>query len=426
MKIHANNELERRLLSSLLFGPEEVFAAVNDGLCSEAFFNLTNRSIWKAIAATAAEDRSTDIVSVWRRLSGLDGDSPTLSDFSNLDGLEPTSLRRSSLTSDVIGLWKQRRLQESLQKAQESASADADNWKSVWESTEPHLRLALSTSSDTHHRSLQSIADSASDYILNGDKRSSISSGLLTWDKEAGSPRSGELVIIAGRPGSGKTALAVQIALLNALHHGDTTAFFSLEMTAQEIIIRMAAHSAGRSSIFDPKSRAPHAKALGALKTLQIFDGVDSSTLSQIEARSRLIASNPAGLRLIVIDYLQLITPSPETRKDNRERQVAELSRRLKLLAIELSCPIFVLAQLNRESEKDSRRPRLSDLRESGAIEQDADRVWFLYPDSSQPNYMEDSAEIDIILYQAKCRNGTPGIVSNLKFLRPCSTFFKP
>jgi replicative DNA helicase len=119
-----------------------------------------------------------------------------------------------------------------------------------------------------------------------------------------------------------------------------------------------------------------------------------------------------------------LIAPPAETKRENRERQVAELSRRFKLLAGELKCPVVLLAQINRESEKEQRRPRLSDLRESGAIEQDADRVWFLYqPEDQNMSGDESAGEVRVALYQIKCRNGRPGIQTILNFNRPLFTF---
>jgi replicative DNA helicase len=427
---HHNSELESRLLSCCLWGPEQVFAASRDGLCAEAFHDLRHRSTWNALTICAAEDRSTEISVLWRRLSGMTGDGLSLSpmELSDLYNLEPTSLRQKSLLSDVLGLWRQRRLCQELKAALEKGQANAGNWTEVWESVEPHLRAAQSVTESNNGDSLISMAEAAEKLILHGDRRAAIKSGIESWDNAAGSPRAGELIVIAGRPGTGKTALALQMALTNARRSTEATAFFSLEMSGQELVVRMAAHACGRPGMFEPKNRAPHAREIGRMRNLQIYEGRDSASVSQIESRARLLAAHPSGLGLVVIDYLQLVSPPPETRRDNRERQVAEMSRRFKLLAQELQCPVVLLAQLNRESEKDQRRPRMSDLRESGAIEQDADRIWFLYtetPAGAMPP-PEDAAEIPVNLYQAKCRNGQPGIVSTLRFTRPIFTFTKP
>lgn len=425
---HHNPELERRLLSCAMFSPEDVFIAAREGLCSDAFYIGAHRTLWNALTLCAAEDRSTDVAVVWRRLAGLTGDGFTLSpvELSNLYGLEATSARLQALVGDILGLWRQRRLCTALHASLEQAEANAPTWEDVWESVEPHLRAAQTVTEDHRAAGLAEMAKAANEQILNGDRRATVKSGIDTWDHAAGCPRAGELVILAGRPGTGKSALAVQMALLNARQNTESTAIFSLEMTGEELVIRMAAHLAGRDGMFEPRKRAPFALEVGQLRSLQIYEGRDAHSIAQIEARARLLAAHPSGLRLVVVDYLQLVAPPPETRKENRERQVAEMSRRFKLLAQALECPVVVLAQLNRDPERDQRRPRMSDLRESGAIEQDADRIWFLYTDTNGDTPPpEDAAMIPVNLYQAKCRNGQPGIVSTLNFMRPTFTFTK-
>ncbi len=168
------------------------------------------------------------------------------------------------------------------------------------------------------------------------------------------------------------------------------------------------------------------ASGLGTQSTLRIFEAEDAGSIAEIEAQCRLLAAAPSGIGCVVVDYLQLVTPPADTKREPREQQVAAMSRRFKLMARAIRCPVFLIAQLNRESERDQRRPRLSDLRESGSIEQDADRVWFLYrpqPRAGDPLPSEDVSEIEVALYQAKCRNGPAGIEAVLKFNRPLFSF---
>lgn len=425
---HHNPALERSLLSCCLYGVDEVLACTRDGLIAEAFWDSSNRKLWGALVLCAIEDRSTAIEVIWRRLAGLTGDGIPLSadQLARLYDLEPTTLRRQALLADVLGLWRQRRLVGALRAATEAASANAPHWLDVWEATEPHLRAAQQTADQSTEDTLASMADRAAQLIEHGDTRRTVATGIDLWDREAGCPRAGELIVIAARPGLGKTALALQISLRSTESAG-TTAFFSLEMSGDELVARMAAHRAGRPGCFDSKLRAQEARRIGGIRNLTLLDGRHANTIAQIEARCRLMASHPAGIRMIVIDYLQLVAPPADLRRESRERQVAEMSRRFKLLALALDCPVLLLAQLNRESEKEQRRPRMSDLRESGAIEQDADRLWFLYQEAkdSDPQQSEDAAEIPVRLYQAKCRNGTPGIVASLRFMRPTFTFSK-
>jgi replicative DNA helicase len=211
---------------------------------------------------------------------------------------------------------------------------------------------------------------------------------------------------------------------------GQPVAFFSLEMSAEELVDRFSVRRAGRDGIGNDRRAnvaiASQIEAVGKLKALHIYEAEDAGTIAQIEANCRLLAASPSGLGAVVVDYLQLVTPPADTKREVREQQVAAMSRRFKLLARAIGCPVFLCAQLNRESEKDERRPRLSDLRESGAIEQDADRVWFLYRPKIAPNQLpasEDAAEIDVALYQAKCRNGPGGIEAVLRFNRPTFNF---
>jgi len=414
-----NSELEQRLLSALFFGAEEVNAAVSDGLVAEAFYVPANRALFEALRACAAEDRSTEIEVVWRRLTGLSGDGAgvRIAEIARVQGLEPTSLRRQSLTVDVLGLWRQRRLLDALAAAREAALTPAASFVDVWEAAEPHLRAASDVMQDNRRRKFSEIAEAAAKSILSPDPRKQVPTPFPVWDRAATAPRGGQMIVIAGRPGTGKTALAVEIA--DFIAAGDRiVAFVSLEMSGEELITRIALQRGGADCAgTHPKSRAALAakiQEVGRMRSLQLFEVKDAVRLEQIEASARLLASAPRGLSAIFVDYLQLVQPPADSRRDIREQQVAQMSRRLKLLALSLDVPVFVLAQLNRESEKDDRKPRLSDLRESGAIEQDADRVWFLYAKDNDPT---------VFLYQAKCRNGPAGIEAPFTFNRPIFKF---
>ncbi len=206
--------------------------------------------------------------------------------------------------------------------------------------------------------------------------------GLADIDRQInGGLTDGQLAIVGGRPGSGKSILTAQIAATFARRQ-EPALIVSLEMTRSEI--------AGRLAKTIPRDE---------LRRLPIHIVDTTSNIDRIAGLIRL-AHRRDGIRLVVLDYLQLAESSD--RKANRERQVAEVSRTLKRLAMDLQIPVIAACQLNRESTKDNRRPRLSDLRESGAIEQDADIVGLLHrPDGDSPS--------EVII--AKNRNGAPGIV---------------
>lgn len=207
--------------------------------------------------------------------------------------------------------------------------------------------------------------------------------GLGSINGRIGAFLGGELIVLAARPGMGKTALAMQIAL-SAASVGQPVLFVSLEMQQTELVMRILTGEAGvDSKPFRTQAETPEAvDAIDAVAReiagypLRVFDSRGSQvTTDRIRAMGRLIKA-AGGLGLIVVDYLQLVNPSDK--RLPRQEQIAEMTRSLKNLTKELDCPILCLAQLNREAEK-ADRPQLSHLRESGAIEQDADAVLFLH-----------------------------------------------
>jgi replicative DNA helicase len=323
----------------------------------------------------------------------------------------------------VVGLAQNRLLSTALSRAEEIANADAASWEEKYSRVTPFLRAAMDCTVETKIRNLADYVEEAKKAVTATQKHG-IHGPFPGWVRLAGAMMPGELVVLAARPGLGKTALALQFAADTA-RKGATVAFFSLEMTGMEVALRLATQHAG-VPLHGPKEHVTALEGIhGLAARLHVYESTDAGTMEKIEARCRLLHAGKDGLGLVVIDYLQLITPPPESRRDHRERQVADMSRQLKLLAQSLGCPVMLLAQLNRESEKAGRRPQLADLRESGSIEQDADRVWFLYqppPPSNQP--LDQAADrITVEVIQAKARNGPPWVVGDLIFYRPAVTF---
>ncbi|MBU4371530.1 MAG: replicative DNA helicase [Proteobacteria bacterium] len=238
------------------------------------------------------------------------------------------------------------------------------------------------------------------------DKLDDLTSGL----------QNSELIIIAGRPSMGKTALALNIAQYAALEMDVPVAIFSLEMAREQLAIRMLAAEARvdsqrlRKGFLGETDWPKLTTAAGRLSDAPIYiDDTPAITVIEMKAKSRRLKAE-AGLGLIVLDYLQLMRGSAY--KDSREQEISEISRSLKALAKELTLPVIALSQLNRKVEdRTNRRPQMADLRESGAIEQDADVIAFIYRDEvynrSEDNPDKGIAEITI----GKQRNGPTGIV---------------
>jgi len=262
---------------------------------------------------------------------------------------------------------------------------------------------------------------------------SGLATGFVDLDKMTDGLHGGEMIIVAARPSMGKTSLAMNIAEHVALELNLPVAVFSLEMSASSLILRMLCSLArvNMRSIRDgfmsesdfPKLMSASGRLAGA--KLFIDDSAGLSIL-QLRARARRMAQQH-GIKLFVIDYLQLLNSTARRAQENRQQEIADISSGIKALAKELDVPILVLSQLNRELEKDkSRKPRLSDLRESGSIEQDADLVGLLYRpnagDDEDGAAQEESDGIPINFLIAKQRNGPTGDV-NLTFLKPYTRF---
>jgi replicative DNA helicase len=262
---------------------------------------------------------------------------------------------------------------------------------------------------------------------------SGIASGFADLDKMTDGFHGGEMIVIAARPSMGKTSLAMNIAEHVALELKLPVAVFSLEMSAESLVLRMMCSLARvnlraiRDGFMSEADFPKLNSAAGRLAGAKLFiDATAGLSILQLRARARRLAQQH-GIKLFVVDYLQLLHSTARRSQENRQQEIAEISSGLKALAKELNVPVIVLSQLNRELEKDkSRKPRLSDLRESGAIEQDADLVGLLYkPNSGDDDdgaAAEESDGLAVNFLIAKQRNGPTGDV-NLTFLKPYTRF---
>jgi len=252
-----------------------------------------------------------------------------------------------------------------------------------------------------------------------------LETGFTDFDRMTSGLQKGELIIIAARPSMGKTALAINIAQNAAVRHKAIVAIFSLEMSKESLLRRMLASQASvdqqkiQKGFFGRAEQEQLQEALSLLVESHIFiDDSAASTIAEMRAKARRLKQNNGGLDLIMIDYLQLMSATmPGASKrgfENRVQEVSAISRGLKAMAKELQVPVIALSQLSRSNEKrDDKRPMLSDLRESGSIEQDADVVAFIHRESyynrKEDLSAEEKAEAEIII--AKQRNGPTGIV---------------
>jgi replicative DNA helicase len=256
------------------------------------------------------------------------------------------------------------------------------------------------------------------DDIAAGRIEPGLSTGLADLDNMLDGLQPGQLIIVAGRPGSGKSTLAMDIARYNAIKRAESTLFVSLEMLRRDLTLRVMCAEGGIMLARMKKRGERSAYDLRAI--VQAMDRIESSplylhaepstTIAAIRAHAKRLHATQ-GLRLLVVDYLQLLSSGKKS--ESRQQEVAEFSRGLKLLAMELEIPVIALSQLNRSSDQRAdKRPALSDLRESGAIEQDADTVIMVH----RPDDTSDTAELIL----AKNRGGPTGTVEVFAQLNMC------
>jgi replicative DNA helicase len=260
-----------------------------------------------------------------------------------------------------------------------------------------------------------------------------IGTGFPDLDRVTDGLHGGEMVVIAARPSMGKTSLAMNIVEHVVLQQKLPVGVFSLEMTAEALVLRVLCSHAKvnlrniREGFMSEHDFPKLTGAAGKLSNAPLFiDDTPGLSILQLRAKARRLWQQH-GVKLFVIDYIQLLHSTARRSQENRQQEIADISSGIKALAKELNVPVIVLSQLNRELEKDkSRKPRLSDLRESGAIEQDADLVGLLYKPSGgeddEGGAVEEQDGLPVNLLIAKQRNGPTGDV-NLTFLKSYTRF---
>ncbi|MCO4088602.1 MAG: replicative DNA helicase [Limnohabitans sp.] len=255
-----------------------------------------------------------------------------------------------------------------------------------------------------------------------------VPTGFYDLDRMTSGLQPGDMVVLAARPSMGKTAFAINIAEHVALNEGLPVAVFSMEMGASQLAVRVVG-SIGRidqghlrTGKLSDDEWPRLTEAIEKLRTVSLhIDETPGLTPSELRANARRLARQCGKLGLIVVDYLQLMSGSGNSVGDNRATELGEISRGLKMLAKELQCPVIALSQLNRSVEqRTDKRPMMSDLRESGAIEQDADIIMFIYRDDYYNKDSKDPGVAEIII--GKQRNGPTGTV-RLTFLKNLTRF---
>jgi replicative DNA helicase len=291
----------------------------------------------------------------------------------------------------------------------------------------------VETTSNTMKELVRQAITTIEDYHQRQGTLTGLGTGFLDFDRMTSGMHGGEMIVIAARPSMGKTSLAMNIAESVAIDQRQPVGVFSLEMTAESLVLRMLCSRSRvnlrniRDGFLAERDFPKLTGAAGKLAGAPLFiDDTPGLSILQLRAKARRMWQQH-GIKLFVIDYLQLLH-STARRAENRQQEIADISNGVKSLAKELKVPVIVLSQLNREMEKDkNRRPRMSDLRESGAIEQDADLVGLLYKPNSNDDEENsgggaDHEAVPVTLFIAKQRNGPTGDVA-LTFLKAYTRF---
>ncbi|MFI4869512.1 MAG: replicative DNA helicase [Steroidobacterales bacterium] len=415
-------EAEQSVLGALLID-KTAWDQVADVLTTEDFYRADHRLIYEALGELVTAGQAADVVTVSEQLErrGRLTDAGGLAYLGTLAGDTPTAANARSYAQIVRERALLRRLIEAGREIASSVFSDdglsardlVDRAEGlVFEIAEQGLRTgpgAVRVSA-----LLPPLIDKIDEWHSHPDKLRGLATGFTDFDHKTGGLRPGDLIIVAGRPSMGKTTLAVNMAEYAAVSPDSkaSVAIFSMEMPAEQLVTRMLASighvplNSIRSGRISDDDWVRITAATSQLSEARIFiDESPGLTPTDLRARARRL-KREHGLDLVVVDYLQLMQV-PGT-KENRATEIAEISRGLKALAKELAVPVIALSQLNRAVEqRNEKKPVMSDLRESGSLEQDADMILLIYRDEvyDKNTTKKGMAEIDL----AKHRNGETG-----------------
>jgi replicative DNA helicase len=422
----ASVEAEKTILGAILLD-NAAHSEAAEKLDSEDFSLDSHRRIFLRMSDLMNEQRAVDIVTLSHELAKYK-EIESVGGVAYLASLTE-GLPRRPVIEEYIRIVKDKALLRKLMgicsMAIARAADQSESALDVLGAAEAQL-MEVSEKGLTHgFQSLDQIVQHSFGSIDNLYKQSREVTGLATdfidLDRMTSGFQKDELIIIAARPSMGKTAFAINIAQNAAVNHGSIVAVFSLEMSKESLLRRMLASQAWvdqrklQTGFLGREDQEKLQKALGQLVETKMFiDDTAGISLSEMRAKSRRLKQTHGGLDLIVVDYLQLMSATvPSSGKknyENRTQEVSAISRGLKALAKELHVPVIALSQLSRAgANRDDKRPMLSDLRESGSIEQDADVVAFIHREAYYNHNKEEMSEAErakseIII--AKQRNG--------------------
>jgi replicative DNA helicase len=430
-------EAESSVLGGLLLD-NGAWDRMGDLLTDADFYRYEHRLIFSAIGGLVNATKPADVITVYEQLQAQ-GKADEIGGLSYLNSLaqyvpsagnirryaeivrERSILRKLVAASDEIATQAFNTQGKAVDKILDEAEQKIFNIGEEGSRMKQGFQ-AMDTLVVQLLDRVQEMADNPNDIT-------GVPTGFYDLDRMTSGMQAGDLIILAARPSMGKTSLAINIAEHVALHEGLPVAVFSMEMGASQLAVRIVG-SIGRidqthlrTGKLTDDEWPRLTEAIEKLRNVQLhIDETPGLTVSELRANARRLARQCGGkLGLIVVDYLQLMSVSSGMSDENRATAVGEISRGLKMLAKELGCPVIALSQLSRGVEsRTDKRPMMSDLRESGAIEQDADVIMFIYRDDYYNKDSKEPGVSEIII--SKQRNGPTGTVK-LAFIKPLTKF---
>jgi len=405
----------------------------------ETFYDLRHQSIYQLLSEMYDRKDAIDLITVQQRLKDTN-QLEAVGGLAYLSGLQDAVPSAANLVYYIEIVREKHVLRRMLSACTGVVSRVYEHEGEVDSLLDEVERDILRISEDretTTIRPMKDLVRGAIDMIQEFHQRAGGLTGLATgftdFDKMTSGLHGGEMVVIAARPSMGKTSLVMNIAEHIVINERQPVGVFSLEMTSESLVMRMLCSLArvnGRSIREGFMAEQDFKKLTGAAakmaKSPLFIDDTPGLSILQLRARARRMWQQN-GIKLFIIDYLQLMHSTSRKAQDNRQQEISDISNGVKALAKELNVPVIVLSQLNRELEKDkNRKPRLSDLRESGAIEQDADLVGLLYKPADDEEDVGDTRQpveshpVNILI--AKQRNGPTGDV-RLTFFKSFTRF---
>jgi len=424
-------EAERSVLGAMLIEKEAIAKAI-DFLKKESFYSEAHQMIFQAIVDMYDKNKAVDFVTVAEELKKAKllkevGGATYLSNLIN-------SVATAANVEYYARIVQEKAVLRNLIRA--ATQIVTDSYTDVKEVSEILDQAEQSIFNITQSKvqpgfipiseMVQGSIDTIENLYKKKEKVPGVPSGFVDLDRKTGGFYPSNLIVVAGRPSMGKTSFCLSVARNVGINESLPVAIFSLEMSREELVLRLLCSQAkvslhrARTGFIDKKDWTPLTNAASVLSNAPIFiDDSPAISVLEMKARARRLQAE-RGLSLVIIDYLQLM-PGRSGRAEYRQQDISEITRSLKNMAKELKVPVVAISQLSRETEKrQSKRPQLSDLRESGAIEQDADLVAFLY---RQDYYEPDKAEKGITeVIIGKQRSGPTGSVK-LTFLSEYACF---